>query len=65
MHEKCIILRFEIVLFLVIGPFNLKGQQRRFGLDLILPSSVGLCRQTQNAPNKTFINMYVPDCTVY
>ena len=52
MHEKCIIWRFEIAVFSVIGPSNLNGQHRRFGLDLLLQSSDGLCRQTQNAPPK-------------
>ena len=35
-----------------MGPCNLIGQHRRFGLDLLLQSSDGLCRQTQNAPRK-------------
>ena len=34
------------------GPCNLNGQHRWFGLDLLLQSSDGLCRQTQNAPLK-------------
>jgi len=50
MHEKCIILRFEIVVFSVTGPCNLNGHCRQFGLNLLLPSSDGLSRQTQNAP---------------
>jgi hypothetical protein len=33
-------------------PCNIIGQHRRFGLDLLLQSSDGLCRQTQNAPPK-------------
>ena len=52
MHEKCIIWRFEIAVFSVMGPSNLNGQHRRFGLNLLLQSSDGLCRQTQNAPPK-------------
>ena len=52
MHQECIIWRFEIAVFSVIGPCNLNGQHRRFGLDLLLQSSDGLCRQTQNAPPK-------------
>ena len=52
MHEKCIIWRFEIEVFSVMGPCNLNGRQRRFGLDLLLQSSYGLRRQTQNAPPK-------------
>jgi hypothetical protein len=35
MHEECIILRFEIVVFCVMGPCNVNGQQRRSGLDLL------------------------------
>ena len=50
MHEKCIIWRFEIAVFSVMGLSNLNGQHRRFGLDLLLQSSDGLRRQTQNAP---------------
>jgi len=38
MHEKCIILRFKIVVFSVIGQCNLNGQHRQSGLDLLLPS---------------------------
>ena len=52
MHEKCIIWRFEIAVFSVMGPYDLNGKHRRFGLDLLLPSSDGLCRQNQNAPPK-------------
>ena len=35
MHEKCIILRFEIVVFSVMGPYKLNGKNRRFGLNLL------------------------------
>jgi len=52
MQGKCIIWRFEIAVFSVMGPFNLNRQHTRFGLDLLLPSSEGLCRQNQNAPPK-------------
>jgi len=34
------------------GTWNLNDQKRRFGLDLLLPSSDGLCRQTKNASPK-------------
>ena len=30
-----------------MGPYNLNGQLRRFGLDLLIPSSDGPCRQTK------------------
>jgi len=60
MHEKCIILRFEIVVFSVMGPSSLNGQHRRFGLDLLHPSSVGLCRQT---PGCSYQNIYNHVCT--
>jgi hypothetical protein len=36
MHEKYIIMRFEIVVFSVMGPCNLNVQLKRFGLDLRL-----------------------------
>ena len=36
----------------VMGPCNVNGQHRRFGLDLLLPSSDGQCKHTQNAPPK-------------
>jgi len=49
MHEKCITLRFKIVVFSVMGPCSLNGQNKWFGLDLLLTSSDGLCRQTKNA----------------
>ena len=52
MHEKCIIWWFEIAVFSVMGPCDLNGQQRRFGLNLLLQSFDGLCRQIQNAPPK-------------
>jgi hypothetical protein len=52
MLEKYIILIFKIVAFSVMGICNINGQYRRFGLDLLLPSSDGLCRQTQNFPTK-------------
>ena len=45
-------MKIQTAVFSVIGPSNLNGQQRRFGLDLLLQSSGGLCRQTQNAPPK-------------
>jgi hypothetical protein len=38
------VFRFEIVVFSVMGPCNVNVQHRRFGLDLLLPSSDGLCR---------------------
>ena len=56
MHEKCVILRFEIVVFSVIGLCNVNGQHRWFGLDLLLPSTDGLCRQNQNVPPKYSLN---------
>ena len=59
MHEKCIILRFEIVVFSVMGSCNVNGQHTWFGLHLLLPSSDGLSRQNMNAPSNTFINIYV------
>ena len=39
MHEKCTIIRFEIVVFRFTGPCNVNGQHRQCGLDLLLPSS--------------------------
>ena len=56
LHEKCIILKFQIVVFSVMRPYNLNGRNGRFGLDLLLPSSDSLCRQTQNAPLKNIHN---------
>ena len=35
-----------------MGTRNLNGPHRRFGLDLLLQSSDGLCRLTHNAPPK-------------
>jgi hypothetical protein len=52
MHEKYIILRFEIVVFSAMGPCSLNGWHRRFILDLLFPLSDGLPRQTQNFPPK-------------
>ena len=42
MREKCIILRFEIVVFSVMRPCNVNGQHRQFGLDLLHPSYDGV-----------------------
>jgi hypothetical protein len=55
MHDECIILRFEIVVFSVMGPSNLNGHHRRFTLDLLLPSTDGLRKQTQNATSERSI----------
>jgi len=60
MHEKCIILRFEIVVFSVMGPSSLNGQHWRFGLDLLHPSSVGLCILTQEC---SYQNIHNHGCT--
>jgi len=60
MHEKCIILRFEIVVFSVMGPSSLNRQHKRFGLDLLHPSSVGLCTQT---PGCSYQNIHNHVCT--
>jgi len=62
MHEKCILLRLETVIFSVMGPSNLNVQHRRFGLDLLIPSYDGLCRQTQilqNIHNHVCTRLYV------
>jgi len=50
--KKSMTLRFEIVVFSVMGPSNLNGQHTQFGLDLLLPSSDGLCTKKQIAPPK-------------
>jgi hypothetical protein len=42
MHEKYITLRTEIVVFPVMGPYNINGEHRQFGLELLPPSSDGL-----------------------
>jgi hypothetical protein len=39
MDEKFMILKFEILVFSVMRPYNLNVQNRRFGLGLQLPSS--------------------------
>jgi hypothetical protein len=52
MHKEFIISRFEIAVFSVMGAGNQNGQHRQLGLDLLLQSSDGLCRQTQNASPK-------------
>jgi len=44
--------RQRIVVFSVMGLCNLNGQHRQYGLNLLLPSSDGLCTQNQNAPPK-------------
>jgi len=58
MHEKCITLRFGIVVCSVMGPCIVNGQHRRFSLDLALPSSDGLRRHPKFS-FKTFITMHV------
>jgi len=59
MHDKCVTVRFEIAIFSTMGSCNTIGQQRLFGLDLLLQLSDGLCRQNQNAsPKHSLLCMY-------
>jgi len=58
MYEKFIMLRFEIVVFSAMGPCSLNDQHRWFSLELLRPSSDGLCRDPK-CSSKPFINMYV------
>jgi hypothetical protein len=59
MHEECVILRFEIMVFSVMGPSNLNGQHKRFGLDLLLPSLMACV----NRPKMLHQNIHNHGCT--